>query len=65
MASLDHARIASLVTSVDEHIDQISELAERLATDGDDDIAAALFEAERSLQMAARALERAATRTRG
>lgn len=60
MASLEHARIASLVSSVGEHIQDAVDLAERLTEGGEETAAASLYEAERSLQMAQRNLERAA-----
>lgn len=59
MASLDHARIASLVTSVEEQALRVAELAERLQVT-EAEAASALYEAERSLHMASRSLERAA-----
>ncbi len=59
MASLDHARLASLVANVDETVLGVAELAEHLDTTGRSDAANALFEAERSLKMAGRSLARA------
>lgn len=59
MASLDHAQLASLVANVEETITGVAELGERLDATGRSDTANALFEAERSLKMAARGLARA------
>jgi len=59
MASLDHTRVAALASTVDDHAGRAAELAEQLAAGGDDTVAAVLYEAERSLRMASRTLERA------
>lgn len=64
MASLEHARIASLVSSVGEHITEVAELAEALTGSEKESTAAALYEAERSLEMARRSLDRAASELR-
>ena len=59
MASLDLARLASLVANVDETVTGVAELGEHLDADGRSDAANALFEAERALKMASRSLARA------
>lgn len=67
MSSLEHARVASLVSSVDDQLTEIGQLAERLSdARADAEVAvSALYEAERSLQMARRSLDRAANDLRG
>ncbi len=59
MASLDHAQLSSIVANVDETVTRVADLGERLDGGGSSDAANALFEAERSLKMASRALARA------
>ncbi len=59
MASIDHAQLLSLVDSVDDTTTRVAALGERLDGSGSSDAANALFEAERSLKMAGRALARA------
>lgn len=59
MASLDTARLASLAANVEENVAGVAELGEHLDRSGYSDAANALFEAERSLKMASRALARA------
>ncbi len=59
MASLDHAQLSSFTASVEETITGVAELAERLESSHRSDAANALYEAERSLKMAGRALARA------
>lgn len=62
MSSLEHARVASLVSSIDDHLGEIGQLVDRLSdAEADAEVAvSALYEAERSLQMARRSLDRAA-----
>ncbi len=59
MASLDTAQLSALASSVDDTIVRVAELGERLDDGATSDAANALFEAERSLKMARRALARA------
>lgn len=59
MASLDTAQLSALASSVDDTIIRVAELGERLDDGATSDAANALFEAERSLKMARRSLERA------
>lgn len=67
MSSLEHARVASLVSSIDDHLVEIGQLVDRLSdAEADAEVAvSALYEAERSLQMARRSLDRAASDLRG
>ena len=57
--SLDHARISSLASAVDELASLAGELAGALEGGATGDASIALYEAERSLNMAGRAVERA------
>ncbi len=59
MATIDAAELSSIVDSVDETTTRVAHLGERLDDGTTSDAANALFEAERSLKMAARALARA------
>ena len=58
MSSSAHAQLSSLAASVDDVVARLSELAESLDTGSPSDAANALFEAERSLLMARRAIDR-------
>lgn len=57
--SLDHARLSSLAAAVDELATRAGELAGALEGGLTAEAAVALVEAERSLHMAGRAVERA------
>lgn len=57
--TLDHARISSLASAVDELSSLAGDLAAALEGGRTAEAAVALFEAERSLKMAGRAVERA------
>lgn len=59
MATLDHAQLSSIAETVEETVTRVADLGERLDSAGTSDAANALFEAERSLKMASRALARA------
>jgi hypothetical protein len=59
MSSLDRAQLSAIAASIDDAIVRVAALGEQLDTGGTADAANALFEAERSLTMATRALERA------
>lgn len=59
MASLDRAQLSSIAETVEETVARVADLGERLDGAGTSDAANALFEAERSLKMAGRALARA------
>ncbi|HEX2576729.1 MAG TPA: hypothetical protein VHK88_10305 [Aquihabitans sp.] len=59
MATIDAAELSSIVDIVDETTTRVAQLGERLDDGSTSDAANALFEAERSLKMAARALARA------
>ena len=59
MSSLDRAQLSAIASSIDDAIVRVAALGEQLDTGGTADAANALFEAERSLTMATRALERA------
>jgi hypothetical protein len=57
--TLDQARLSSLASAVDDLASLAGELAASLEGGPDGDAAVALYEAERSLNMAGRAVERA------
>jgi hypothetical protein len=59
MASLDHAQLSAIAATVEDSSTRVAELAERLHDGNTSEAASALYEAERSLQMAGRALDRA------
>lgn len=59
MASLDHAQLSALASGVDELARRSAELAGALEHGLSSEAATALYEAERSLVMAGRAVERA------
>ena len=59
MASLPEAQLSAISSGLDETIGRVAELGESLDHGGAADAANALFEAERALKMAARALARA------
>lgn len=59
MPSLDIARISSLASAVEDMSRTAADLAGELEGGLDSDAASALYEAERSLRMAGRAVERA------
>lgn len=59
MTTLDDAQLSSIVATVDDTVIRVADLGERLDGGGTSDAANALFEAERSLKMASRALARA------
>lgn len=59
MASLDQAQLSSLADGVDDLAQRLSVMADDLVGGPSNDAAGALFEAERSLRMATRAIERA------
>ena len=56
------AQLSALSTSIDELTAQVAGLAEQLTQTGSAEPAAALYEVERSLEMANRSLERARRR---
>lgn len=58
MASIHLAQLSSIAASVDDTIVRVADLGERLDGADASDAANALFEAERSLKMAGRALAR-------
>ena len=58
-ASPDTALLSSITTQVEELARQVTSLAERYGTTPDSKIAAELFAAERALNSATRALDRA------
>ena len=57
--SLFGTQLSSLSASVDDLAKRVAEMASTLEADGEADAVAALYEAERSLQMAQRSLDRA------
>lgn len=59
MASLDHTQLSALAAGVDDLAHRAAELAESLDQGPTAEAAVAMYEAERSLAMAARAVERA------
>jgi hypothetical protein len=59
MPSLDQAQLSSLGDGIDDLAQRAALLAEQLESSDAPDAANALFEAERSLRMAGRAVERA------
>ena len=59
MASLDQAQLSSLGDGIDDLARRVAALAEQLDGGANSDGANALYEAERSLRMATRAIERA------
>ncbi len=59
MSSLDRAQLSAITASIDDAMVRVAALGEQLDSGGTADAANALFEAERSLAMATRALERA------
>lgn len=58
MASLDAAQLSSIASGIEDLADRSAALAEDLDTADTAEAANALFEAERSLRMAMRAVER-------
>jgi hypothetical protein len=60
-ASSDLAVVSSIVTQVDELSRRVTELAERYGETPDSAVASELFETERALTSARRALDRAMT----
>ncbi|MGI8709592.1 MAG: hypothetical protein ACR2LA_01140 [Acidimicrobiales bacterium] len=58
MASLDAAQLSSIAAGIEDLADRSAALAEELDTTESADVANALFEAERSLRMAMRSVER-------
>lgn len=59
MASLPAAQLSAIAASVDDLAGRCAELATRVEADGDSEATTALYEAERSLLVAGRSLERA------
>lgn len=59
MSSLDRAQLSAIAASIDDAIVRVAALGEQLDAGGTADAANALYEAERSLTMATRALDRA------
>ena len=59
MSSLHHARVSSLASAVDELAGVAGELAAALEGGATGEASVALYEAERSLNMEGRAVERA------
>ncbi|MCU1496349.1 MAG: hypothetical protein JWM47_302 [Acidimicrobiales bacterium] len=59
MTSLPQAQLSAISSGLDEIVARVAALGEELDTGGTSDTANALFEAERALKMAARALSRA------
>lgn len=57
--TLDHARISSLATAVDDLAALAGQMAAALEGGATGEASVALYEAERSLNMAGRAVERA------
>ncbi|QXC62566.1 hypothetical protein KSP35_07150 [Aquihabitans sp. G128] len=57
--ALPHAQLSAISSGLDELVVRVAELGEALDADGGSDAANALFEAERALKMATRALARA------
>ena len=60
MASLHHAQLAAITSAVEDHSQRVVDLAGDLDDARSSDAIADLYEAERSLRMAGRALARAA-----
>ena len=58
MASLDSAQLSSLAAGIEDLADRSASLADSLDAGNTSDVANALYEAERSLRMAVRAVER-------
>jgi hypothetical protein len=54
----DRAQLAPVATALDELTHRITELAEQYGGSNDDQVSTELFEIERSLQQAARRLDR-------
>jgi len=59
MASLQLSQLSALSSAVDEMAQRVAELAAGLEGGGSSDAVTALFEAERSLVMSGRSLDRA------
>ncbi|CAN5416410.1 hypothetical protein BH10ACT1_BH10ACT1_10230 [soil metagenome] len=59
MPSLPQAQLSAISSGLDETIVRVAELGEQLDNGESGDVANALYEAERALKMAARALARA------
>ncbi|MDP1821226.1 MAG: hypothetical protein Q8K58_15205 [Acidimicrobiales bacterium] len=55
---LDAAQLSSLSTTLDQLVTQVTSLAERYQTSPREDVAADLFEVERSLQAAHRRMQK-------
>ena len=56
----DRSELSSLATQVGELTERVATAGERLDRDPTEDVAASLFEVERALRTAGRALDRAA-----
>lgn len=65
MSSLDATRLSAIGAAIDDVTDRVTELIESVGTDGIGDAGVALLEAERSLTIARRALDRAQRAVRG
>jgi len=59
MSSLHHSQLSALGSAIDDLVHRATDLAQALEADGASDAASALFEVERSLQMAHRSMDRA------
>jgi hypothetical protein len=59
MASLLDSQLSALAASIDDLSKRVAQLADGLPGQGGEEAATALYEAERSLLMANRAMERA------
>jgi flagellar hook-basal body complex protein FliE len=60
VTSSDHAELSALATAIGDLSERVAEMAERFQTDDNrTDAATALFEAERSLHMGLRHVDRA------
>ena len=64
VTSLDRAQLSAITASITDATERVAALGEQLDGGGTSDAANALFEAERALKMAGRALARA-SRTLG
>lgn len=59
MPSLPDAQLSAIASAIDDLARRVGELAGELEADDDTEVAAALFEVERSLHMAMRSMDRA------
>lgn len=59
MATLPSAQISALASGIDDLVNRVAQLATELEESHEAEAAAALYEVERSLQMANRSMDRA------